>query len=1076
MQKKVGVLYDNISGNVGDVAIGLSVRKILRDIKVPFEELVPGRFNPNDYRSLIIGGGHLLRPAPDFFYDKFRIPGKHILNTCGILGFPDDLHYLDEYNYVTVRSTGDRNKIQYLQKKVNVVPCTSMLLRDLERAPYHVRGPSIGIHLGPGIGFLNSQSEDTLIQYLSSLKLNAYFLPITHYMHDFDHLNRLNARLRGSKVIPVMSAKQTLGIIGKFDYFVTSSLHGAMFAYVQNIPFIALDLEKIRFFMEDRGLEQYLFRDVDALKNGLETLLSNRPDYSDKVTRDRSVLRRHVDHIKGILSSSSISSPTAGERSRKKDSDLAMETSVQLHYLQLQNMTLAAQVRRNLERERAKAEELAAQTSELHTVKEQLQHLEDEKGRLTNQLSSEAEELTARTSELYAAREELQHVEAEKTKLTSELSALVHETDRLRSRLNHTQVEIDEVKRSFGYKFMRFYASRIDRLLPDGTRRGEFRKTVVQSLKIATDEGISSLLRQIREKVERREFRLSETGPIRKIEQLPIVPSKDSKLGDRPAKQQVLLCCDKPTLSTTGTVRVPNCLLIEGWALSHKGIRAVSVYLDQVLVGPASYGISRPDVQAAFPNFPNSHVSGFRKLLVHGDESERKLHRIRIVAESNDNSSAMVEGVVEFAGIAPVETVAHKGTEDKELTDAYLSVVILTRSPPADFEQTLERIRSQDVSNVEIIIVNSGTEDISTLAAKYGASVYQISSKDFNHGETRNHGARETAGDYVCFLTDDAIPANKHLFSDMIRALRSEEKVAAVTARQIPRADADLMACYSIWEYYQALGLDSDRIVAAQNPSSLNPKEKRSVCQIDDVCSCFKKDVFLRYGYTRTAYAEDLELGIKLVNDGYKIAQLFSNGVIHSHNRHPSYYLRRAYVDTKALSELFDNDPSGSKLDDVSSLDDLLDCIFDVYESLCLAVDELKAQGFYGATIAPSIQAIGNKLASCSEPRTPPRNTDKDLSEALSQIAGIVHHTRSYRSGPSLLRQGYMVSLNNLERWLSTTHRDLVDTEDELVQALYKLLGVQIGAYLGKYRVSSRLTSREGARFDQLDKSLSEGV
>ena len=31
MKKKVGILYDNISGNIGDLAIGLSVKKILRE-------------------------------------------------------------------------------------------------------------------------------------------------------------------------------------------------------------------------------------------------------------------------------------------------------------------------------------------------------------------------------------------------------------------------------------------------------------------------------------------------------------------------------------------------------------------------------------------------------------------------------------------------------------------------------------------------------------------------------------------------------------------------------------------------------------------------------------------------------------------------------------------------------------------------------------------------------------------------------------------------------------------------------------------------------------------------------------
>ena len=58
---KIGILYDNISGNTGDVAIGLSTKKILKELKISFDELIPGRFNPNNYEHIIIGGGYLIR-------------------------------------------------------------------------------------------------------------------------------------------------------------------------------------------------------------------------------------------------------------------------------------------------------------------------------------------------------------------------------------------------------------------------------------------------------------------------------------------------------------------------------------------------------------------------------------------------------------------------------------------------------------------------------------------------------------------------------------------------------------------------------------------------------------------------------------------------------------------------------------------------------------------------------------------------------------------------------------------------------------------------------------------------------
>jgi glycosyltransferase involved in cell wall biosynthesis len=71
-------------------------------------------------------------------------------------------------------------------------------------------------------------------------------------------------------------------------------------------------------------------------------------------------------------------------------------------------------------------------------------------------------------------------------------------------KLNQTRTELLAIQNSFGYRVMKFYASRIDRLLPDGTRRGEFRKVVTTSLHIITEQGIRSYFRLAWEKIGRR--------------------------------------------------------------------------------------------------------------------------------------------------------------------------------------------------------------------------------------------------------------------------------------------------------------------------------------------------------------------------------------------------------------------------------------------------------------------------------------------------------------------------------------------------------------------------------------------
>jgi GT2 family glycosyltransferase len=72
--------------------------------------------------------------------------------------------------------------------------------------------------------------------------------------------------------------------------------------------------------------------------------------------------------------------------------------------------------------------------------------------------------------------------------------------------IHEYDVTLANIKRSFGYKFMRFYSSRIDKLFPEGTRRGEFRKVVTGSILSVTNQGIRSYFSQVTEKIKRREF------------------------------------------------------------------------------------------------------------------------------------------------------------------------------------------------------------------------------------------------------------------------------------------------------------------------------------------------------------------------------------------------------------------------------------------------------------------------------------------------------------------------------------------------------------------------------------------
>ncbi len=473
--KKVGILYDNISGNIGDQAIGISLRKMLRKIGVEFEELVPGRFHPKDYQTIIIGGGYLLQPSPNFFYDKFRVAGPHILNACGIVGFPDDLQYLNDYLYVSVRSSGDKHKLYYLTKEVKVVPCTTMLLDDLVEIDLRIHKPSVGVQLWDGI-----IDEELLAQFLSTQPYHVYFLPITHYNHDFKYLGRLSQKVKNATLLPILTPEEVFTIIGKLNYLITASLHGAIFAYVHNVPFaLCGGQDKLVFFMQDRNLDAYLFNNFDELKSTFEVLQNNPPDYSESLERDLKTLKEHQGIIKDNLYKNYFMPAMQIETGVFEDAyhDVLaklQQRNFQIHYLQKQVEALDVQ-----------AKSLGFRLKEKEA---QVKSLEENLAQLRNQLAQREQEHAAEKERLCS-----RITENERT-----IAQLEETLNQLRKQLVEKDTEILLIRSSLGWFLIARYRRFADKLFPSGTRRRIIFELSQKALKVLITAGPIVLVKKIK--------------------------------------------------------------------------------------------------------------------------------------------------------------------------------------------------------------------------------------------------------------------------------------------------------------------------------------------------------------------------------------------------------------------------------------------------------------------------------------------------------------------------------------------------------------------------------------------------
>lgn len=239
-----------------------------------------------------------------------------------------------------------------------------------------------------------------------------------------------------------------------------------------------------------------------------------------------------------------------------------------------------------------------------------------------------------------------------------------------------------------------------------------------------------------------------------------------------------------------------------------------------------------------------------------------------------------------------------------------ISIIIPTFNAGADFSWLLRKLFSQlGLGTIEIVIVDSGSTDgTAEIARDAGCTLIEITQTEFSHSYARNLGADTASGDYLLFMVQDAYPIGNYWLYGLLSFLldNDSQRVAAVSSAEYSRSDSDIMYDSMIHTHYQFLEcLEHDRIGELRGNDNV---ALRTNGQLSDVTCLISKEIFSHYRY-QGDYAEDLDLGIRLIKDGYRTGFLSSIKVIHSHNRPAYYYLKRSFVDTIFLAKKFHDFP-----------------------------------------------------------------------------------------------------------------------------------------------------------------------
>jgi glycosyltransferase involved in cell wall biosynthesis len=411
--------------------------------------------------------------------------------------------------------------------------------------------------------------------------------------------------------------------------------------------------------------------------------------------------------------------------------------------------------------------------------------------------------------------------------------------------------------------------------------------------------------------------------------------------------------------------------------------------------------------------------------------------------------------------------------EQLPLIDKRISVIIPTRNAGKEFPLLLRKLKVQKaIRECEIIIVDSGSSDDTVdFAKKEGATVIEIPPETFNHGSARNKGAEYATGDFLLFTVQDALPMTEQWLWEMANALANND-VVAVSCAEFPRSDCDLFYRLLMWSHYRHLHLDRDRFLG-WDESCASDLGLRANSGISDLAALIRHDVFEKYKY-HEGFAEDLELGKRLIQDGHRIGFLYSTRILHSHNRPAFYYLKRGYVDSRFRNEVF----PGAYIE-IASDKTLVQDIGAMYErtkSVSHTISSLKSPQKVGGLI-DRIRSLYLQ-----------ESQDLIVQEGSVEDARLDEFIRSVTSKGETLKPEYNAKKNmilphllahvaELETYLSGIYQSLeADLIGEVASALGKMVALHAGNHLGYWYATALASRSHDPGLAEMTKALESGV
>lgn len=217
------------------------------------------------------------------------------------------------------------------------------------------------------------------------------------------------------------------------------------------------------------------------------------------------------------------------------------------------------------------------------------------------------------------------------------------------------------------------------------------------------------------------------------------------------------------------------------------------------------------------------------------------------------------------------------------------SIVIRAYNEEQHIGRLLEGIRQQTLTNVEVILVDSGSTDRTvSIAESFGARIVRIPSTEFTFGRSLNFGIHVATQESIVIASAHVYPVYPDWLESLLRPFE-DDRIALTYGKQRGPETAKFSEQQIYHQWY---------------PDLSKPRQETAFC--NNANAAIRKSLWEKHPYDETLTGlEDVAWAKWAKEQGYDIAYVAEAEIIHIHNETPQGVFNRYRREAMAFKKVY---------------------------------------------------------------------------------------------------------------------------------------------------------------------------